>query len=94
LQDYGAGKIGWGKVYGGLLTEHVTSATARDLLTHAMYQLDQAGFDVLSTVHDEIWGESHAGRDKEFEDTMCILPHWCPDIVLKAEGDNGVRYLK
>lgn len=94
LQDFGGGKIGYAKVYGGLLCEHVTSATARDLLCHAMYQLDQAGFDVLSTVHDEVWGESYAGRDEEFEKTMCILPNWCQDIVLTAEGDNGVRYLK
>lgn len=82
------------KIYGGLLCEHVTSATARDLLTYSMYNLDQAGFDVLSTVHDEVWGDSHPGREDEFRRTMCILPYWCPDIQLTADTDCGVRYLK
>lgn len=94
LCDFGSGRIGYNKVYGGLLCEHVTSATARDLLTHAMYQLETAGFDVLACIHDEVWGQAQDGRDQEFEDTMCILPHWCPDIVITAEGENGVRYLK
>jgi len=92
--DLGQGRIGDTTVYGGLLTEHVTSATARDLLTHAMYQLEQNNFEVLATVHDEIWGQAIAGRDKEFTETMCKLPYWCTDLIVTADGENGVRYLK
>lgn len=94
LADIGNSRIGRNKVYGGLLCEHVTSAAARDLLTHAMYQLDVAGFDVLSTVHDEIWGESHHGREDEFNRVMCILPYWAQDIEVTADLKCGVRYLK
>jgi len=81
-------------IYGGLLTEHVTSATARDLLTYSMYNLDQAGFDVLTSVHDEVWASAVAGRDDEFNQTMCILPYWAQNIKLTADTGSGVRYLK
>ncbi len=82
------------KIYGGLLTEHVTSATARDLLTYSMYNLEQTGFDVLATVHDEAWGKQIPGRELEFQSTMCQLPYWCTDIQLTADLKCGVRYLK
>jgi len=82
------------KLYGGLLTEHVTSCTARDIILPAVYNLEAAGFDILNTVHDELWGQGAPGRDKEFERIMCINPSWCPDMNISAGCKNGVRYLK
>lgn len=82
------------KIYGGQLTEHVTSAISRELLAPAMWRLEQAGFDVLSTIHDEVWGESYPGRDREFKALMIERPAWARDIVLDAGLDNGLRYLK
>ncbi len=92
--DMGQGRTSVSKLYGGLLCEHVTSATARDLLCHSMYQLEQRSFKVLTTIHDEIWGSSHPGRDKEFEETMCIKPHWAEGLELTTDSKNGIRYLK
>lgn len=82
------------KVYGGLLTEHITSGTARDIIVPALYNLEVAGFDILNTVHDELWGQGAYGRDKEFEDIMCIRPSWCKDMKITAGMKNGIRYLK
>jgi DNA polymerase len=82
------------KIYGGLLCEHVTSSTARDILVPSIYRLEQAGFKVLSIVHDEIWGEAEEGRGPEFERIMCINPSWCQDMRISAESKNGMRYLK
>jgi hypothetical protein len=59
-----------------------------------MYQSENAGFEILSTIHDEIWGAQSPGRDEEFKRAMCILPHWCQDIQLTADGEAGIRYLK
>lgn len=82
------------KLYGGQLTEHITSSISRELLTPAMYRLEQAGFECLSCVHDEIWAQSYTGRDQEFKDLMCVRPLWGQDIVIDAGLDNGKRYLK
>lgn len=80
-------------VYGGLLTEHVISSTARDILVPAMYRLEQAGFEVLNTVHDEIWAQAEPGKGEVFKSIMCINPSWC-DMKIDADFKNGVRYLK
>jgi len=80
-------------VYGGLLTEHVVSATARDILVPAMWRLEQNNFEVLNTVHDEIWVQATPGRGEEFRSIMCVNPSWC-DMKIDADFKNGVRYLK
>jgi DNA polymerase len=93
MSDLGRGSVGWKYVYGGLLCENVTSATARDILLPAMWRLEHAGFSVLATVHDELWGEAGAGRDDEFKHLMCINPSWC-DMEIGSDLKVGVRYLK
>lgn len=87
------GAVGTKTVYGGLLCEHVTSGTARDILVPSIWRLEQAGFDPLTTVHDELWGQAEAGRDEEFKHLMCVNPSWC-DMVIKSDLKVGVRYLK
>lgn len=87
------GILGEKKLYGGLLTEHITSATSRDILLPAMYRLEQANFDVLNVIHDEIWGQAAPGRAEEFKSLMCVKPSWC-DMEIGADLKCGVRYLK
>lgn len=82
------------RIYGGLLTEHVTSCTARDIILPAVYNLEQADFEVLNLVHDELWGQGEPGRDEEYERIMCINPSWAPDLRISAGMKNGIRYLK
>lgn len=82
------------KLYGGLLCEHVTSATARAIIVPAIYNLEEADFEVTNLVHDEIWGQGNHGRDEEFKRIMCINPSWCQDMKIGASMKNGVRYLK
>lgn len=87
------GILGRSKLYGGLLTEHIVSSSARDILVPAMWRLENAGFDVLNVVHDEIWAQAQNGRDQEFKKLMCINPSWC-DMKIDADLKCGVRYLK
>lgn len=91
--DLGGGKVGMKYVYGGKLCENVVSATARDIIVPATWQLENAGFTVLSLIHDEIWGSSRPGRDEEFKRLMCINPLWC-DMEIGSDLKVGVRYLK
>jgi DNA polymerase bacteriophage-type len=87
------GILGRSKLYGGLLTEHIVSATARDILVPAMWRLENAGFDVLNVVHDEIWAQAEDGRAQEFKKLMCINPSWC-NMKIDADLKCGKRYLK
>ena len=87
----------WGRVrtYGGMLTENVVQAIARDLMAEAMIRVERAGYHIVLTVHDEIIAEDEAdfGSQKEFEEIMAEVPDWskCPIAV---EGSEITRYQK
>lgn len=97
--DYKKGPTGWLRLetYGGKLCENVVQATARDILTHAMVNVERAGYAVVLHIHDEIVSEVLAGTGsiEEFERIMATLPDWCSDWPIKAAGGwRGSRYRK
>jgi len=97
--DYKKGPTGWMRLdtYGGKLTENVTQAIARDILTHAMVAIERAGYEIVLHIHDEIVAEvSHGvGSIAEFEEIMASLPAWAAGWPIKAAGGwMGQRYRK
>lgn len=93
------GKDGWVDVYGGLLCENVCQKLARGLLCEAIHRLEQNGFPVVLTVHDEILAEPMAGSDhKAFEQIMAERPAWAAHLPaalpIAVEGWQGPRYRK
>jgi DNA polymerase len=86
----------WGTVdtYGGKLVENVTQAISRDVMADAMLRLDEAGFDVNMTVHDEIVAPGPAERLDEFETIMRQPPTWWPDLPMDVEVQHKRRYQK
>lgn len=97
--DYKKGSTGWLRLdtYGGKLCENVVQATARDILTHALVNVERAGYAVVLHIHDEIVSEvlEGTGSVEEFERIMATLPPWCADWPIKATGGwRGKRYRK
>lgn len=82
--------------YGGSLVESVSQATARDITVNGVKNAEDAGFNYLFQVHDEIICEKLIG-DTTIEDYVKLLvknPDWCLDLPIKAGGWIGPRYKK
>lgn len=86
----------WARVetYGGKLVENATQAMARDVMADAMIRLDDAGFDVLMTVHDEDVAPGPESDLPEFEAIMREPPAWWRDLPLDVEVQHTRRYQK
>lgn len=84
------------ETYSGKLVENATQAIARDILTEAMYRLEQKGFAIVGHVHDEVIIEAKAGKytPDDICEIMAANPAWCMDIPLAAAGYRGDYYFK
>jgi DNA polymerase len=82
-------------LYGGILTENVVQAFARDLLAHAMLRLDTSGYPVVLTVHDEIVSEvPHGVHLRHFTQIMREQPTWADGCPIDVDSWEGDRYGK
>ena len=79
------------------MTENVTQAVARDLLAHALVEMDALGVPAVGHVHDEILVDGGGGvetvaaimgEDENFR------PEWAEGLPLSAEGYQCKRYRK
>jgi DNA polymerase len=84
------------QLYGGLQTENVVQAIARDLMVASTQRVQDAGYDMVLTVHDEVLCEAlnDNGSLDEFNALMSERPMWGSQIPLKVEGWEGMRYRK
>jgi DNA polymerase len=93
------GAIGWVRMdtYAGKILENITSATARDIMAHAVVNLEKANYPVVLRVHDEIASEVRKGfgSEQEFESIMADLPWWAKGWPVRCGGTwRGRRYRK
>jgi DNA polymerase len=85
--------------FGGLLTENVVQATARDIMIEAMFRAEAAGLPMVFTVYDELVTEPSAtyqDADKVLKDCMEQRSQWVQEfsIPIRAECDLLSEYAK
>lgn len=83
--------------YGGKLVENIVQAIAYDVMIAAMVRADEAGYEVVGTVHDELIAENepYFSKDpKAFDNVLKERPPWCADAPINAEGFIAARYRK
>lgn len=90
------GKMELQETFGGKIAENCTQAIARDLLAHAMINLEAAGYPIVFHVHDEAVMEVPIGQGSVEEAcrVMAIPPEWARDLPLRADGDEMTYYKK
>ncbi len=85
------------KTYGGKLFENVCQATARDVMAWNMPAIEEAGYAIVLTVHDEVVTEAPDTDEFTGERLAALLaapPPWALDLPLAAEGFEATRYRK
>lgn len=81
--------------YGGSQFQGVVQAIAYDLMDHGWKNVEEKGFDVVLSVHDEVGAEGDADRDlAEFEAAMNDTPDWAEGCPVSSEGYVSDRYRK
>lgn len=92
------GKMLRTKVYGGLLAENITQATARDIFMHQCRKIEGAGYEIIMRVHDEVVvlvDEDKAEQAKtDIEQMLTEPPEWCRKLPLGAEANITPVYCK
>ena len=91
-----SGKMELQETFGGKIVENCTQAIARDLLAHAMQNLEAAGYPIVFHVHDEAVMEVPIGQGSVEEACriMAIPPRWAQDLPLRADGEEMAFYRK
>ncbi len=83
--------------YGGKIAENITQAVARDVLVHNFPRIEDAGYEIVLTVHDEDITE--APDEPQFNaehlaQLMATNPPWAKGLPLAAAGFEALRYRK
>lgn len=96
-------RVPYKPLHGGIITENIVQAVARDILVAALRRLEEAGWPVVTHIHDEVVCEipadkrslSEEGLVAEVSEIMCRPPSWADDdLVIKAAGYTCQRYHK
>ncbi|EMC0274973.1 DNA polymerase [Staphylococcus pseudintermedius] len=84
------------KTYGGKLVENIVQATARDLLAVSMLRLDDAGFNIVGHVHDEVIVEipKNSNGLTKIEKIMSKPVKWAEGLNLNSDGFTSPFYMK
>ena len=88
---------GWLRTYAGKIAENITQAVARDVLASTMEAIDDAGYHIVLSVHDELITETPDTpefTEEKLAGMMATAPKWAEGLPLSAAGFSGYRYRK
>lgn len=82
--------------HGGVWTENIVQAVARDLMMDRLPELERSGYQVKLEVYDEALCSRPTGLGsvEEFRGILCDAPIWAEGLPLDAKGWKGPRYRK
>jgi|688.fasta_scaffold13059_14 DNA polymerase I-like protein with 3'-5' exonuclease and polymerase domains len=83
------------KIWGGVICENVVQGASRDVFCDGVLRLEDAGYKVILTVHDEVVveAEPHQSAD-EVVKILCQTPEWMPGLPVDAEAVESSVYVK
>ena len=84
---------------GSSIFQSAVQGTARDFLANSMLALENKGYEVINSIHDEVLllVDEDGAKEALENDVMQIMtttPSWAPDFPLAAEGWVSKRYRK
>lgn len=83
------------ETWGGKLVENIVQAYARDCLAVALLRLDEAGYQTVFHVHDEVIVEAPDGSHwQDVADLMGQPIDWAPGLLLRGDGYETPFYMK
>lgn len=85
------------RTYSGKVVENCTQATARDVLTANMGAVEDNGYKIVLSVHDELITETPDRPEYNADrlaDLMATVPQWADGLPLAAAGFESYRYKK
>lgn len=83
--------------YGGSLLENATQSASRDVLADNMPAAEEAGYQIILTVHDELITETPDADEYSVDELSAIMatnPPWAEGLPLAAAGFETKRYRK
>jgi DNA polymerase len=85
----------WFPFYGGKLAENLVQATARDVFAEMLLPMEDRGWKVLFTSHDEaILEVDESVTAVDVEQMMSVSPSWMPGLPVSAEAKKVKAYCK
>ena len=83
--------------HGGKLTENAIQLLACEVLKSSMPRIEDAGFELVLSVHDEPIAEAPDTEDftgEALAGLISIVPDWAEGLPLAAAGFHDYRYRK
>lgn len=83
--------------YGGKFFEQMCQKLARDVMADNMRHIEDAGYDIILSVHDELLTESDDNQSfsaRHLSELLATNPKWATGLPLAASGFEALRYRK
>jgi DNA polymerase I-like protein with 3'-5' exonuclease and polymerase domains len=83
------------RIWGGVICENIVQAASRDIFCEGLLRLQDKGFKVILTVHDEVVVEAEPHQAAaEVVSLLCRTPEWMPKLPVGAEAIEASFYVK